>query len=77
MFVGLPHPAGEWPYGGALLAWYQEAGLVTQNDDGTWQSLSNALDDISATTSSAQALNTFLEHLRRPLGGAQMDAASP
>lgn len=64
-FDGQPHPADEWPYREALLAWYQEAGLVQRNDDGTWQSLPDALAPLQADTTSAQALNTFLEHLQR------------
>lgn len=62
-FDGQPHPVEEWPYGTALLAWYGEAGLATQNDDGTWQSAPDALEPITAQTSSAKALNTFLEHV--------------
>ncbi|MEP7188400.1 MAG: hypothetical protein ABI901_04315, partial [Roseiflexaceae bacterium] len=62
-FDGQPHPADEWPYGTALLAWYHEAELVTHNDDGTWQSSPDALEPIAAQTSSANALNAFLDHL--------------
>jgi 5-methylcytosine-specific restriction enzyme B len=64
-FDGQPHPPDDWPYGTALLAWYHEAGLVTQTDEGTWQSVSDALEPLNAQTSSATALNTFLAHLRR------------
>jgi hypothetical protein len=63
-FDGQPHPADEWPYGTALLAWYREAGLAQLNDDGTWQSAPDALAPLTAQTSSATALNSFLEHLR-------------
>jgi MoxR-like ATPase len=64
-FDGQPHPVDDWPYGTALLAWYEEAGLVRKNDDGTWKSQPDALEPLSAQTSSATALNTFLAHLRR------------
>lgn len=63
-FDGQPHPAEAWPYGTALLAWYQEVGLVRRNEDDTWQSSPDALAPLSAETSSAKALNAFLEHLR-------------
>lgn len=64
-FDGLPHPAADWPLEGALLPWYREAGLVQQNADDTWQALPDALEPLAATTPTAQALNVFLEHLRR------------
>ena len=64
-FDGVARPAAAWPLGGALLPWYEEAGLVRRNDDGTWQSLPGALDPLDALTPTARALNAFLEHLRR------------
>jgi len=62
---GLPHPPAVWPLQGAILPWYQEAGLVRRNEDGTWQSLPGALDPLDAPTPTAIALNTFLDHLHR------------
>jgi hypothetical protein len=64
-FDGQPHAADEWPYGTALLPWYEEAGLVQRNDDGTWQATPEALEPLQAETRSADALNTFLGHLKR------------
>ncbi|HEU4322708.1 MAG TPA: AAA family ATPase, partial [Roseiflexaceae bacterium] len=64
-FDGLPHPPEVWPLGADLLAWYEEAGLARRNNDGTWQSLPDALEPLDAPTPTARALNTFLEHLRR------------
>ncbi|HEU5098189.1 MAG TPA: AAA family ATPase [Roseiflexaceae bacterium] len=64
-FDGLPHPPAVWPLQGAILSWYEEAGLVRRNEDGTWQSHPGALDSIDAQTPTASALNTFLDHLRR------------
>lgn len=64
-FDGLPRPAVAWPLDGAVLPWYEEAGLVQRNNDGTWQSLPGALDPLNAQTPTASALNTFLEHLHR------------
>ena len=64
-FDGQPHPPDDWPYGTALLAWYEEVGLVRRNDDGTWKSQPDALEPLKAETHSADALNTFQGHLKR------------
>jgi 5-methylcytosine-specific restriction enzyme B len=58
------HPEAEWPLGHALLAWYQEAGLV-EAEQGQWRARSDALAPLPGTTPTAQAVNTFLEHLMR------------
>jgi hypothetical protein len=63
-FDGTPHAVGDWPIGQDLLNWYQEAKLVRRNDDGSWQSLPGALEPLDATTSTAQALNTFLANVQ-------------
>lgn len=63
-FDGLPYPPASWPLGGALLPWYEEAGLVRRNENGTWQSLPGVLEPLDATTTTARTLNTFLLHLR-------------
>jgi hypothetical protein len=68
-FDGLPHPPAGWPLQGAILPWYEEAGLARRNDDGTWQSLAGALDPIDGTTPTARTLNTFLTHLQRARAG--------
>ncbi|HWQ11287.1 MAG TPA: AAA family ATPase [Roseiflexaceae bacterium] len=70
-FDGQPHPAAAWPCGKPLLEWYEEAGLVQRNPDGTWQSLPDALEPLAAETATARALNVFLEHLRRVRGSRQ------
>src|SRR6266545_4525065 len=36
-FDGLPHATNEWPLNEERLRWYEEAGLVHHNEDGTWQ----------------------------------------
>ncbi|MDP9314434.1 MAG: EVE domain-containing protein, partial [Chloroflexota bacterium] len=53
-----------WPGGEGLLAWYEEARLVEQRDAG-WQLRADALLPINATTPTAEAINTFLEHVIR------------
>ena len=64
-FDGLPHPPAMWPLQGAILPWYEEAGLVRHNEDGTWQSLPDALEPLEGTTPTVTTLNTFLSHLHR------------
>ena len=64
-FDDLPHPPDRWPLGESLLRWYEEAGLVQQNPDGTWQGLPDALAPIGDNRTTAQAINTFLASLRR------------
>ena len=85
-FDGLPHPAAEWPLSKQRLMWYEEAGLVQRNADGTCQSLRDALHPIVSQTSTARAYNTFLEHLLRvrrsrrdlpPLEDAPLRAIDP
>ncbi len=64
-FDGMPHPEHEWPHGRALLAWYEEAGLVQQGSGGLWRSLPDALEPRTEPGETAQAVNTFLAHLHR------------
>lgn len=64
-FDGLPHPPDRWPHGEPLLRWYEEAGLVRRNPDGTWQSLPGTLEPLEDERPTAQAVNTFLANLRR------------
>lgn len=63
-FDGPPAPASAWPLQGALLPWYEEAGLVQQRPDGTWQATADALQPLAVQTPTAQALATFLGHLQ-------------
>lgn len=74
-FDGQPHPISAWPVGEPLLEWYKEAGLVQRNDDGTWQSLPDALEPCQGDTSTIRATNTFLEYLRL-VRTSQQDMAS-
>jgi len=64
-FDGEPHPVDAWPYGQALLAWYQEAGLVQAVGDGQWQAMPDALSPLAAENDCARALNTFLGYLQQ------------
>lgn len=47
------------------LSWYVEANLIQRNHNGTYQSLPDALAFRAEETPTAQAINTFLTHLRR------------
>lgn len=85
-FDGLPYPPARWPLGEPLLRWYEAAGLVVRNADGTWQSRPGALDLLDDPRPTAQALNSFLANLRRarssphdlpPLGDEPLHMLSP
>ncbi|NJM05239.1 AAA domain-containing protein [Candidatus Gracilibacteria bacterium] len=62
---GASHPESEWPLGRDLLDWYIEAGLVEREGDSAWRAKLDALAPVGAPGSTAQAINTFLEHLQR------------
>lgn len=62
---GASHPAQAWPLGSDLLDWYVEAGLAEPAGEGLWRARPDALEPVNAPGSTAQAINTFLEHLRR------------
>ncbi len=66
---GDPHPTAAWPYQEALLAWYEEAGLVQPAGDGRWQALPDALSPLAAENDCARALNRFLGHLKQAQAG--------
>jgi 5-methylcytosine-specific restriction protein B len=59
---GLPHPASEWPYGEALLTWYQEAGLVSKSEEG-WQSIPEAFEPPTGSGVFRTSMREFLEQL--------------
>ncbi len=82
---GLPHPSTAWPGGEPLLRWYETAHLVQRNGD-EWQLRPDALQPMTETTPTAQAINTFLRHLTRawsreqagtPFDGNQLPILDP
>ena len=58
------HPAEAWPADSALLTWYEQAHLVEAHTTG-WRLSEKALQPIDAGTPTAQAVNTFLQHLQQ------------
>jgi 5-methylcytosine-specific restriction protein B len=61
-FDGKIHPVEKWPYGEALLRWYQEAGLVEQTPTG-WRSLEQALEPSHGAKPIEQLIDGFLAQL--------------
>ncbi|WP_129672689.1 AAA family ATPase [Candidatus Chloroploca sp. Khr17] len=66
---GEAHPTAAWPYQEALVAWYEEAGLVRATGDGSWQALPAALSPLPDDNDCARALNTFLSYLMQARAG--------
>lgn len=65
-FDGLAHPAEAWPGPALLRDWYHEASLIEQVDRDWLRSRPDALQPVAnATTPTAHAINTFLDHLER------------
>jgi 5-methylcytosine-specific restriction protein B len=61
-FDGKSHPVEKWPYGEALLRWYQEAGLVEQTPSG-WRGFEQALEPSNGTAPIELLINGFLSQL--------------
>jgi 5-methylcytosine-specific restriction protein B len=59
---GLPHPVSDWPYGEELLAWYQEAGLVSKNGQ-LWQSQPSAFTPPTGTSVIQTTLRQLIERV--------------
>jgi len=59
-----PHPASDWPYGEALLAWYEEAGFVTRVGSG-WQSIASAFEPPTGESVMQTTLRDLFEKLKR------------
>jgi 5-methylcytosine-specific restriction protein B len=61
-FDGKIHPVEKWPYGEALLRWYEEAGLVERTASG-WRGLEKALEPSGGDQPIEQLIDGFLNKL--------------
>ncbi len=61
---GKPHPASEWPYGEALLDWYEEAGLVEKSAEG-WRSIPAAFEPPTGQSVMQRSLAELIEKIKQ------------